>query len=470
MAEQLFGFMDGSQYDVTGKQITAPTTTTVATPVAPPPVAASPSTTTSDAYRTGTLAPLQDAIKKLAGTNPLIPTTTVGGENLTEQQFIEKQRSLLELRREQEVKRLQAEFDIAEKNQKQAQKSETGTSSTSLARIGGFDSASGQAVLTNLARVHEQEQQALMGKRQAAIAQAQNAFQDKDFALAQLQLNAAKEAEKTIYERQKDFVNYSLDLYREQRADLAQQADMAKFEYQKQRDLREDQTVARDFAFKHQLKTPFYVVGGIGYDTGTGEPLSYEEYIKRGGDPDFKSNVTVIDAGSELEREFVINLANKYVDAPIDINKDSAATARAKIEQSRIYREQVRPPQGKTPPGAKQPSIGTVNKYDLPSNVTLDQFNQVKDYLLEAKRDLLTDQNMSDEKRYELWDAAAQQVQGEFGLNPSDFDALFWETFHKDKLDGYNATYRKGQEDTADTEAQFNQVLQLLLEANAQNQ
>lgn len=308
-----------------------------ATAVAP---VAAPTTTvsTSDPARSNYSA-IEQAIAKLSGNPPAVPGAPTNAPLSSNQALLEDRRSQLQKRRDAEVERLGKEFDSAKASQGQAQKSETGTSSMGLARIGGFDSASGQAVLTNLQRVHEGEQQDLLNKRQAAIAQAQNAYEDKDFELAQLQLEDAREAEKLIYDRQKDFINLSLQLKGEQRADLNSQLQQAQFEYGKQKDQRAEARSALEFAVTYGIGDPFYVVGGIGYDTSTGEKLSYEDFIARGGKPDF-SNATIITPGSLEDKAFVQSLRNTYVDAGIT-SQDTAEEAQAKIKNSRIYRKET---------------------------------------------------------------------------------------------------------------------------------
>lgn len=296
---------------------------------------------TSDSART-TYDALKERITELGkGT---LDYASYLSQNNPLQALLGQQRDQLGKRRDQEIARITSEFNDRSAAQAQTQKSETGTQSMGLARMGGFDSASGQAVLTNLQRTHEAEQNTLMQARQSAILQAQQAYEDKDFALARMQIEEAKAAEAMMYQRQQDFIRNSLAIRGEERADAQMQLQYAQFEYGKKRDQLQDQRQAVDFALKHNIGTGFYFVGGIGYDTSTGEAIDYNEYIKRGGDPNFKNNVTTIEPGSEMERQFVIDLANKYPDAPIDILNDDVATARSRINGSRIYQEQVRPP------------------------------------------------------------------------------------------------------------------------------
>lgn len=331
-----YGFADGSVWQ-NGVQIKPPT----AAPSTPAPTGGlnippttSLTTTTSDPVRQA-LDQLNSNITKTSST----PISYNGQTYTDTTSLLDAQRKQLDQRRKDEVTRIEGEFDAAKVDQDTAQRKETGSSSMGLARIGGFDSASGQAVLTNLERVHVQEQQALIGKRQAAITMAQQAYEDKDFALAQTQLQEAKEAEQKIYDRQKDFLNLTLQYKSDQRADL-------QFEFQKTQADKADAKAALEFTLQHGIDKPFFVAGGIGYDSSTGEKLSYDDYISRGGKPDF-SNAHIITPGSEEDRAFVQTLRNNYPDANIS-SSDTAETASAKIRNSAIYRKEtyIAPPGG----------------------------------------------------------------------------------------------------------------------------
>ena len=335
MAQEVIGTYGGQQYFV-GQADPAP----IRAPVPAPAQSVAPPTTvtTSDPARSNYSA-IEEAINRVYGNTPAVPGTAMGTPQTDGQALLAARRTELQQRRDAEVERLGKEFDSAAASQKQGQKSETGSSSMGLARIGGFDSASGQAVLTNLQRVHEGEQQDLLNKRQSAIALAQNAYNDKDFDLAQLQLQDARDAEKLIYDRQKDFINLSLQIKGEQRADLNSQLQQAQFDYQKQRDDKQDAKSALEFSIEFGIDKPFFVVGGVGHDTSTGEKLSFEEYIARGGKEDF-SNASIITPGSLEDKAYVKNLRNTYIDAGIT-SDDTAESALAKLQKSRIYRKET---------------------------------------------------------------------------------------------------------------------------------
>lgn len=85
---------------------------------------------------------------------------------------------------------------------------------------GGFLGAtqSQQGVLQNLNDTFNQEKQALMAKRDAAIQASRNAYDAKSYALAMEQLKNAKDAEQELYNRQKDAADQKLALSREARA------------------------------------------------------------------------------------------------------------------------------------------------------------------------------------------------------------------------------------------------------------
>ena len=296
--------------------------------------------TTSDPAR-DSYASLKDQINKIAN------SSLDYGKYLNSSDpmfgMLEQRREQLAQRRDAEMNRINQEFGQAQAQQKQEQKSEVGTQSMGLARMGGFDSASGQAVLTNLERVHESEQQALFQARQSALLQAQQAYEDQDFELARLQIEEAKAAEALMYNRQQDYIRNVLAIRGEERADAQMQLQQAQFAYAQQRDRIEDERFATDFALNNYIKDPFYFIGGEARDTKTGERLSYDDYIARGGKPDF-SNAMVIEPGSKEARAYVFDLATKFPDAGIDPRTDDVSLAQTKIQSSRIYKEMVRPP------------------------------------------------------------------------------------------------------------------------------
>lgn len=103
------------------------------------------------------------------------------------------------------------------------------------------------------------------------------------------------------------------------------------------------------FAKANNINQRFYKLPGsdLVFDTKTQEALSYDEYKRRGGAGEpgaaFPDVQELIPQTIQEEREIVKDLATKYVDAGITLN-DSLPVAQAKVQKSKIYQDQVRPP------------------------------------------------------------------------------------------------------------------------------
>lgn len=277
---------------------------------------------------------ITDTVNKPPQVPSLFDTTALTEGKEDGQKLITDRRKQLEDRRKTEIDRITAEFDSAQSTLSSAQKNEKGSSSMGLARIGGFDSASGQSMLIKLEADHKSEQQALLTKRQTAIQMANNAHEDKDFALAELQLKEAREMDKAIYEREKAFVDYTIDLKNQFRQD-------AQFDFNKKKEENDIMRLARDFAVENGIQDPFYVIGGAIYESQTGLPIAYDEFIDKGGDPTF-ANAKIIEPGEQDAKDFVRKLAEQYPDAiSIDMTPEQAQQA---LGGSAIYKDKIRPP------------------------------------------------------------------------------------------------------------------------------
>jgi hypothetical protein len=155
----------------------------------------------------------------------LLPTSPEDGvesaQNASNQylSLIDEQIKALEERRKAEVAQIESQFTGAKQNLELEQKKERGATSSTIARLGGYlgPSASAQGVMLNLAQTHRSEVTTLEGKKAEAIRQANNAIDDKQFALARLRVEEVKDIEKTIHQRKVDFFNQSLDLINEER-------------------------------------------------------------------------------------------------------------------------------------------------------------------------------------------------------------------------------------------------------------
>lgn len=112
-------------------------------------------------------------------------------------------------------------YEEAAKVQGDRQNKDYAGRSTGLVTSGGGflgTTQSHEGVLQNLTDTFTQEKNALMSKRDAALQAARDAYNDKSFAIAIQQLNLAKDTEKELYSRQKDFADQQLQLTKDNRA------------------------------------------------------------------------------------------------------------------------------------------------------------------------------------------------------------------------------------------------------------
>lgn len=133
--------------------------------------------------------------------------------------LLDSQYQMLEQRRVNEVNAINASFDATKAGTEKQQANEKGSTSASLARIGGYlgGTASGTGAMLNLVAAHRGELLALEAKRQAAINEANNAITDKQFSIARLKAEEAKQIEKDIQVRKDKFFEQTMDINREQR-------------------------------------------------------------------------------------------------------------------------------------------------------------------------------------------------------------------------------------------------------------
>lgn len=148
-------------------------------------------------------------------------------------------------------------------------------------------------------------------------------------------------------------------------------------DYTKREEQKAQQKVNREEAFKAGIATQFYNKQGTFVRTADGfafespeqfkemTGMTIEEAQKRGLVSDYSIQ-------SQTEKALVIDLAETYFDAGINPTRDSYATAVQKVQNnSRIYREKVRPPQGSGggSNGLSETENATVNLY----SPTVDQ-------------------------------------------------------------------------------------------------
>ena len=168
-------------------------------------------------------------------TDPVIGGTSVANQNnaigldlealrarsTDSQNLIRGEMELLEARRREETARIEASFKEAERIQGARQEKDFAGRATGLVTGGGGflgTTQSHQGVLQNMRDTFENERNALMAKRDTAIREAENAYSDKRFDLAQSLINEAKATEQEIHDRQREFASDQLALSREARS------------------------------------------------------------------------------------------------------------------------------------------------------------------------------------------------------------------------------------------------------------
>jgi hypothetical protein len=218
------------------------------------------------------------------------------------------------------------------------QRKETGVTNRNLAYLQqGGQSASAQAYMNDLEIGHSREQANLTAKYNSAILAARTAYSEKDFQLADAMVKNAQTIKKDAYQRNQDFLDNAIKINTFIMTQKKFEFDMQQAEYDKQ-------TQAKQFAIDNGIEQQFYDVGGIVYRTSDGQAFSTaQDFVAAGGDPNFK-NVYVVKPGSKEAKAYVYDLAMKYPDSGINPSDDDPATAMAKVKNSAIYREQVRPP------------------------------------------------------------------------------------------------------------------------------
>lgn len=136
--------------------------------------------------------------------------------------------------------------------------------------------------------------------------------------------------------------------------------------------------------------------------------------------------------------------ANEKVLSPIIVDTDSGKNAYffTQGQDGEPHLKQMVPLKGsskgnkKAPTSKFKPPVKTyVDKYDLPKSVSNDDFQSVRTSIREIQREFDI-ASLSDQERYRLWGETAAELEAQ-GYNPDDYDAILWEAFHPEGLNGY---------------------------------
>lgn len=240
-----------------------------------------------------------------------------------ERRQIEAERAALTARRDAEVANIEKGFSDTTDATVRAQGSEYASRATNLVTSGGGflgNTESQQGVLQNLRETQRTELSALETKKQAAVLQAKNAYDDKDFALARDLVKNAREIESQIYTRQKDYADREIQLSRYATQD-------------------------KQTAFQNSLDVIDRTAASVFDQTKDLTPAAKDTYIKAiaanmGVDPALLASKVseIVVSRQTSDRSSLSSLASKYPSAGIDPNTDDFAAAILKVRNSREYK------------------------------------------------------------------------------------------------------------------------------------
>lgn len=140
-------------------------------------------------------------------------------EGASSLQYIDDYMSQLEGRRSAELSGINTDYDEQGNKLEGQQANETGATTNTLARIGGYlgPSASATGAMINLSQEHKAEVSSLEAKRQSALLAANNAIDDRKFDIAKLRVQEVKDIEQEIQRRKEKFFDNQITLSRESR-------------------------------------------------------------------------------------------------------------------------------------------------------------------------------------------------------------------------------------------------------------
>jgi len=244
----------------------------------------------------------------------------------------DKQISALEKRRAEETKLINEQFDILSRQQEEEQYKEVGTTTSTLARIGGFlgQSASSQGAMLNLAQSHRNEETVLEAKRSSALQAANNAITDKQFELARSKVTEAKELNNEIEKRRNNFFDQTMDIVQENRQQNQEKRVQDKYVY--------------DSAIDTIETTLPTIMDEL---TGKTRAEIEDTLIKRAGELRVDPNLLIGKYYAQLQKEKertqneIVSLVTKYPSAGIDPNTDTFATASEKVRNSKEYKSDI---------------------------------------------------------------------------------------------------------------------------------
>lgn len=154
---------------------------------------------------------------------------------------------------------------------------------------------------------------------------------------------------------------------------------------------------------------------------------SFEEAYSRGLIGDYSPDMAV-------GRSIVAEMVTKYPDAGITL-RDTIETAQAKLNNSRIYQDNVRPP-ARSGGGGGSSSGSSVNATG--GKLTSNDVETYIKYVISQVG------GVNDQNRNDLWGVVADEIK-KANSDPTFFDELLWKYFHPESSTGYKK-YVLGQD------------------------
>lgn len=231
----------------------------------------------------------------------------------------------LQERVEKRTKSIEDDYAGQSSDLKDKQAREYGSFNADLTRVGGYlgTQISGVGALQNLAKTHSAQMGALEVKKQSAIQEAEDAINDKLFAVAESKAKEAKDIAKTINDMRQQFFSNSLALIQEQR-----QQEEHEWTMQTQKSDRYAITVSETIKGMDDEQAAAYLQGAA-KDLGV--------------DPNILAasvNKIQYDEAQKIE-EAVLTLSSKYPSAGVAPG-DDWVTAQAKVRSSKEYSLDIR--------------------------------------------------------------------------------------------------------------------------------
>jgi len=242
--------------------------------------------------------------------------------------LLEDQAKQLEERRKAEVAGIKAGFKKKEEDTKEAQRGEVGSTSIALQRIGGFlgGSASHVGALLGLASDHRSEISALEAQKASAIQKANSAITDKQFGIAKLRIQEAKDIEQIINDRRNKFFDQSMQIIRERRLQESEEREAAQEVFKNSLDVVDrvaPSLVDSMASFESEEEAANFILGAA-RDFGVDPNILLGEVSE------------LVEAKRVAERKELTTLGTKYPGAGIS-DGDSFDDATAKVRNSEKY-------------------------------------------------------------------------------------------------------------------------------------